>query len=237
MPKPSTNNPPEEPEDLLRRALEYPYFWPGSCYLYHGGDMHPVDNREARREGRTPVLAYGSNRSPHQLRRKFGDLDNRDAILVERCEIGGWDVVHSAHVTSYGAIPAALHRHEGVSVTVAVTWLSARQVAQMDVSESAGRNYGREHLGCRAVLGSGDTSDAVEAYLTGHGVLEVSNRIASHADIEARGRPHPALRNIDVLMHAHRKFSADTDFESFVIRLATDARFRDEITDRLKAGL
>ncbi len=223
--------------DALRRALDYPYAWPGACFAFHGGRAHVVQEREALRQGRTPVLAYGSNRAPQQLARKFGSLPERRAILVERCEITGFDVVHSAHVTSYGAIPAALYPHAGVTAVVAVTWLDAEQLRAMDLSERAGRNYGRVPLGGTVTLGDGSTSSAVQAYHTSHGALHVDARIVSHADVEARGRPRPGLRNVEVLTRVHRVVAPSTPFEDFVLELVRDENFRDRVTDRLKAGL
>ncbi|KAA3621553.1 MAG: hypothetical protein DWQ08_13885 [Proteobacteria bacterium] len=226
-----------EREDRLHRALNYPYEWPGTCYLFHGGRAHPVTHREPLRNGRIPVLAYGSNRAPEQLVRKFGALDAADAIFVERCEISGWDVVHSAHVTSYGAVPAALHVHEDVTVTVAITWLNHEQVKAMDISERAGRNYGRERLGRTAILSDGIACDAVEAYITTHGPLTVEEEIVGHADVDARGRSRFALRNAEVLARAHREIAPAVAFEDFVIRLSTDAPYRERVTGRLKEGL
>lgn len=221
----------------IERALNYPYQWPADCYLFHGGRAHPVTRRDPHREQRVPVLAYGSNRSPEQLGRKFGDLATSDAILVERCEVRGWDVVHSAHVTRYGAVPAALHQQDEVTIQVAITWLNREQVRTMDLSEQAGRNYGRSPIGGSARLGDGDNCDTVQAYLTSHGPLTVSNEIVSHAAIDAHGRPRTALHNVEVLRRAHRAFGDELTFELFVIRLVEDSDYRERITDRLKQGL
>lgn len=222
---------------VIARAVDYPYRWPGHSYLFHGGRAHPVVERDRWREGRVPVLAYGSNRAPEQLVRKFGVLPHDRAVLVERCKVPGFDVVHSAHVTSYGAIPAALAEDPAVTVTVAVTWLDREQVAIMDASERAGRNYGRQHLARTVTLDDGSASDAVEAYLTRHGSLAVDGRVASHGDIEALGRGSPAIRHREVLALAHRHLAPEDGFETFVLRLARDPAWRDLATRRLKQGL
>ena len=224
-------------EGMLERALHYPYPWPDSCYLFHGNEAHPVEDRAVARGERTPVLAYGSNRSPHQLRRKFGALDRSRAILVERCRIVGFDVVHSAHITSYGAIPAALHVNPRVCVVVAVTWLDDEQLSLMDISERAGRNYAREVLPATAILGDDTHRSDVQAYLTSHGPLRIGDEIVGQADIEASGRTHPALGNLDVLHRIHKHMDGTLEFEQFIIRLATDESYRDRVTDRLKMGL
>jgi hypothetical protein len=223
--------------EAIERALNYPYHWLDDCYQYHGGQAHPVQEREALRHRRIPVLAYGSNRSLQQLRRKFGDIAPDSAILVERCDVDGWDVVHSAHITSYGAIPAALHQCRDVTIEVAVTWLTREQVRIMDASERAGRNYGRSPIGCRVRLAQGDVCDAVQAYLTSHGPLTVCGQIVSHAAVAARGRSGIALRNDELLERAHRAFQCDLSFDEFVMRLVVDGSYRERVTDRLKQGL
>ncbi len=228
---------PSHSDRTLSRALDYPYARPDRCYLFHNSSVKPASGRDSYREGRTPILAYGSNRAPEQLHRKFGDLPQREAILVEMCDISGWDVVHSAHVTSYGAIPAALHEAEDVSVKVAVTWLSGKQLEIMDKSEHAGQNYGREHLGRTALLADGASIDEVQAYKTIHGPLFFDNRIASHADIEARGRINRAFTNAELLRYAHAEFDSERCFEVFLLQLAGNPLFRNSVTEKLKTGL
>jgi len=228
---------PADRAQRLHRALNYPYDWPGACYLYREGAAHPVDSRHGRRQARTPVLAYGSNRSPEQLARKFGPLTDAQAILVETCSLEGFDVVHSAHVTSYGAIPAALHPAPGVTVTVAVTWLSETQLEIMDRSESAGLNYGREHIGVDVVLADGTVIGHAEGYRTTHGPLEIDGAVVSHADVPAAGRRGPVLRNPELLRHAHAAFAAKLELEAFLLRLSRDRDYRTEITKRLRRGL
>jgi hypothetical protein len=47
-------------------------------------------------------------------------------------------VVYSAHFTSYGALPATLHRCPGVCTRLCVTWLTATRLELMHRSEGAG---------------------------------------------------------------------------------------------------
>ena len=62
-------------QDLLDRALGYPYPLPSASYVIDKGEVFPLHANDAplRREGRTPVLAVGSNQSPEQIARKFPD--------------------------------------------------------------------------------------------------------------------------------------------------------------------
>jgi hypothetical protein len=59
-------------DPLILRALDYPYSYPAYDFVLDNGSVTPLQDRKSL-EGRIPVLAIGSNRSPEQLLRKFGD--------------------------------------------------------------------------------------------------------------------------------------------------------------------
>lgn len=229
--------PPEARDVRLHRALNYPYDWPGQCFLFRDGAAAPVDDRVRRRAGRTPVVAFGSNRAPEQLQRKFGALDDTAAVLVEACRVPDHDVVHAARITSYGALPAAMIPAPGVTVTVAVTWLNAGQLEHMDATESVGVNYGRDPIGLHVELADGTVIEHAEFYRTTHDPLRVDGVVVSHAAIAATGRTGPAARNDDLLRRAHARHAGEHQFEDFLLRLVDDLGYRQDITARLKLGL
>ncbi|WP_446917182.1 hypothetical protein, partial [Klebsiella pneumoniae] len=78
---------------------------------------------------RVAVIAYGSNRSPEQLARKYRDWPTGTVIPVARARLDGFDAVHSCHFTRYGSMPAMLHPAPGVTVDISVVWLTAAQPA------------------------------------------------------------------------------------------------------------
>jgi hypothetical protein len=219
------------------RAINYPYAWPGSCFLFVNGQHETPKYREPYREGRTPVLAYGSNRAPEQLLRKFGSLHSDQGILVEACTIKNTDVIHSAHLTNYGAIPAAIQPVAGVDAKIAITWLTDDQLVIMDHSEKAGINYGRVLIDEQISRADGSTVDRVEGYQTSHGALHIDGTIVSQADVEASGRRGGAWKNIDVLKCAHRCLGTNHSFDEFVTKIITDDEFRIQLTEKLKHGL
>ena len=64
---------------VIRRALEYPYPAPPHSYLYDAarpGGWAPLPADAGLLEGRTPVLAVGSNRAPERLAQKFAEGEN-----------------------------------------------------------------------------------------------------------------------------------------------------------------
>lgn len=56
-------------EAQLARACGYFYFYPGQSYLWRDGEVTDFDLQET--EGRTAVLAVGSNRAPMRLNQKY----------------------------------------------------------------------------------------------------------------------------------------------------------------------
>src|SRR6185312_4321530 len=58
-------------EELVRRALAYPYDPPAGSYVQLGGRTLPVPPEEIDVAGRRALLAYGANASPEALTRKL----------------------------------------------------------------------------------------------------------------------------------------------------------------------
>ena len=59
---------PESDDELLRLAKGYPYSTPGRSYLYNSEAITPLDAANPHDfDGRMPVIAHGSNRSPQRL--------------------------------------------------------------------------------------------------------------------------------------------------------------------------
>ena len=83
-------------DPLILRALNYPYSYPAYDFVLDNGSTAPLQDRKSL-EGRIPVLAIGSNRSPEQLLRKFGDQDFLPVTCVKLCD---YDVVYAAHIAS-----------------------------------------------------------------------------------------------------------------------------------------
>ncbi|MYK59998.1 MAG: hypothetical protein F4027_15885, partial [Rhodospirillaceae bacterium] len=96
--------------DPVERAMGYPYAIPDCSFVFDkaGRDKagwRPAEIGGALTDGRHPVLACGSNRSPDQLARKYFDFEAA-TIPVQRAWLGDFDVVYAAHITGYGAISA-----------------------------------------------------------------------------------------------------------------------------------
>ncbi len=153
----------------LARALDYPYTIATRSFVLAGGQEQPFS--AAATAGRVPVLAYGSNQSPEQLRRKFAAADA--PVAVQRAVLGDHDVVYSAHLASYGAVPAALRHVPGTRVGIAVTWLARDQVAHMHATELPHGNYAFARLdGIDVTLAEGGRLTTAYAYVNTRGHLD-----------------------------------------------------------------
>ena len=117
----------------------------------------------------TPLLAYGANASPDALARKLPGA--RVAALAG--VLRGWAVVHSAHVSPYGSVPATLVESPGAETPVHVLLVEGGLEA-LDATEPNYRRVALRDLDLEADR-LGRLTEA-EAYVSRHGPLLVDGR-------------------------------------------------------------
>jgi hypothetical protein len=216
---------------LLARARGYPYAFPQRSYVYRDAGAGPFDPVLTR--GRTPVLAIGSNQSPERLVQKFGH-DASHVIPVQRARLDEFDVVYSAHVASYGAIPAMLQVSPGARVSVAITWLDDDQLEVMHESEIAAANYGFAVLeDVRVHLDGGGVEEHAFAYVSSRGHLAHDGAPVSLAAIACENRRFPSLCTAEMLERVRERIAPELDADAFVHRLVADPDYRAGVTRRL----
>ena len=168
--------------------------------MFHEG--HPLKSLSALTladlRGREPVLALGSNQSPDQLARKFGDR-NWGPIPVIRAKVLGYDSVYSAHIASYGSIPATLQEVGGVTASMFVTWLDQDQMMRMHETEIAGSNYSFGILdGLNTEIEVGPPIREAYVYVSNHGYLCDAGRPIPLSGISAINRKRPDRSQLEV---------------------------------------
>lgn len=218
-------------EATLPRAADYPFAAPLEPFVFTQGDDAPA----FAIDGRSPVLALGSNAAPAQLRRKFAGAAGH--IPISRALLFDHVVVYSAHFTRYGALPATLHAYPGAVIFVAVTWLDAGQLARMHETEAVGVNYDYVELRDLRLEHDVETppeTPVVGAYLSRHGELLHDGRPIRLAETAASGCPLPALTQPAVLRFAHKRVAAGLEFDVFMTKLVEDAAFRQQCSRRLQ---
>ncbi len=216
--------PTTEPE-LLALAKSYPFEAPGQSYLFRDGAASPLDpalSAPDLYEGRTAVIAHGSNRSPEQLLRKFGEGAE---IPVTRAWLADYDVVYSAHVSMYGSIAANLQHAPGVRACVFVTWLTAVQLTRMHETELGGENYFYgclERIDLALELGPAGGLRAAQVYLSTRGCVAVQGAPLGLAAVEAQGRTHAALPQDGAQETLRQRHRAHEDLDDFILRNIRD---------------
>ncbi|MEQ9814706.1 MAG: hypothetical protein RLO50_18150 [Azospirillaceae bacterium] len=206
--------------EILAIAKSYPYENPQASYLYRDGvghDLEPdaVDLRLWRRQDRVPVVAYGANRAVSALARKFAGWPEGTEIPVAVAWAEDLDVTFSAHITSYGSLPARIERTPGTRVQIAVNFLTPAQLARMHETEGP-MNYRFRPMETPVRLPDGSAITGAFAY---HGVrpsVREDGRPVAIASLPAEGRVTPAWRQIEAITHARDVLARDLAIDTFI---------------------
>lgn len=198
----------------MKRALSYPYAKPSCSYVHRVGEVQELDAAgELDLSGRTPLLAYGANAAPEALDRKLATLPDRP-LPVLRAELADFDVVYSAHVSPYGAVPATLIRSSGTRVGLHVVYPDAKQLPLLSATEP---NYGLAPLaGSSPRVECIGTVNEVAAFESRYGALQLDGAPAALAAVPASGRGLRALTEPEVLEIVRTHTEPDLTLEQFV---------------------
>lgn len=185
---------------ILKRALEYPYAVPEASYLYRDGEARELPADAPDLADRTPLLSYGANAAPAALARKLAPLPEVE-MPVLRAELEGFDVVYSAHVSPYGAVPATLHESPGTTAPVFLIHPTAEQLALLTASEP---NYDLVEV------------DGIAAFRSKHGCLSLDGSPVALAAVRAAGRALPELDEPAILERVRARVAPELSLAEFV---------------------
>ncbi|WP_371673161.1 hypothetical protein OG985_39260 [Streptomyces sp. NBC_00289] len=178
----------EAPRD---HPLLYPGAWPRESGVLHGDRLLPLDRPV--HEGRSPVLAVGSNANPGQLRDKMAEFGITSPIPMVRSRVTGIGVGVSAHVSRLGYVSASPFHAPAAVRELFVIWLDEEQLRVVDASEGVPLpkgNFRRAWLSApevRIEVADGVTLPGGYAYVNRHGVLR---------DGSGAPRAHPGQREL-----------------------------------------
>lgn len=207
-----------ERSDVVERALGYPYGAPPGPFIQLGHQTLDPGEIEIDREGRTPVLAYGSNAAPKVLSRKLALSDQ--PVLVVPARLREFDVVYSSHMSPYGALPATLQRSPGTEVRVHVIYMTPAQIGVISATEPNYEPRLLEDIECR--LEDGEELREVSAYISRHGCLLVAGAEVALAAVAASGRTFTAISEPEAIEWVRSSLCPDDSLESFVLANVTD---------------
>ena len=218
-----------EGSDVVERAMRYPYAVPARAFAQLGHRTLSPDDVEVDLEERTALLAYGSNGSPEVLGRKLAL--SSDPVLVEPAWLHDFDVVYSAHVSPYGAVPATLQRSPGTAVRVAVLHLTPEQVKLLSATEP---NYEASVLAdVRCELSTGAVKSELAVYLSRHGCLLVDGAEVALIAVPARERRFAELGEPQILERLRATLAPEEGIDSFILANVADPALAQERTARL----
>lgn len=214
---------------MVERAMRYPYAVPARAFAQVGHDTLSPDDVEIDLDERTTLLAYGSNGSPEVLGRKLAL--SADPVLVEPAWLHDFDVVYSAHISPYGAIPATLQSSPGTAARVAVLHLTPEQLRLVSATEP---NYEASVLAdVNCELAGGALLTELNAYLGRHGCLLVDGAEVALVAVPARERRFAEMSEPQVLEHLRATLAPDESIDSFVLGNVTDPALAQERSARL----
>ena len=245
-------------------AKRYPFPRPGYSFLYVDGEAwclktlgESLEDAEVEIDGRTvqagsllrqrglaapaplsqrtPVLAYGANAAPERLRRKFAPAGPA-VFPVLQARLHGFDVVHAAHISSYGAVPATIAPSPGTVCHIAITCLDARELARMHETEFRRHTYLFGPL--RNIRLEPDLLPPMETastYVGGYGHIAPEGTPLALAAIRAEGRRFRTCSQTEALQAVQAMLGALGPLDDFILEAVNDEAVRQERTARLRA--
>ena len=218
---------------MFDRALNYPYASIEGDFLFTGGGAFELKD-DSFLNKRKAVLAVGSNRSPEQLRRKFGE---NETIPVTRATLRDYDVFYSAHIASYGSIPAVLGRSDGTLVDVSITWLLPHQLKRMHETEALGKSYDYgESSSLKLDLGNDRSAESIGCYLGRNGCANFDGSPIVLKEVNALDRKFLCADQKTILTHFYELNSENESFEQWLVKIVKDHNFRAQVSDEMASS-
>ena len=248
----------------VETAKRYPFPRPGYSFLYVDGEALPLlslgeslEDAEVEVDGqpmaagsvlgqrgiaipapisaRTPVLAYGANAAPERLRRKFAPVAHAVFPVLE-ARLHDFDVVHAAHISSYGAVPATLAPSPGTVCELAITCLDERQLARMHETEFRRHTYLFGLLSnVRLEPDLQPAMEAVHTYVGGFGHIAPEGEPLALAAIPAEGRRFRTCSQTEALRTIQAMLGVPGPLDAFTQEAIDDDAIRRARTKALQA--
>ena len=150
----------------FEKAISYPYEAPASSFTFKNGKFYQGIHISLK--DRVPIISIGSNRSPYQLKNKFGVEEN---LCVTPAKLYNSVIVYAASMSAYGSIPATQWPCEGSVSDLNLIWLKKDQLQIMHLSEGLGIAYNYVELDRDTViLQEEDYSGPIFGYVSTKGV-------------------------------------------------------------------
>jgi hypothetical protein len=220
--------------------LDYPFEVASSSFVWSAGGVVPLSSSvcvEDLSSGRRPVAAIGSNASPGQLTRKFGDERFTDPatpdgqVPVLRAELDDVDVVYGAHLASYGSLPATLVDAPGATALVFITWLTPPQLARMNETEGLGHAYQLRRIA--GVRCHGQDVGPALAYVTVEGACLLGGGPLGLTAVDCPGSSRPRGTQRQAWDQLATDMGCDIDGRALMDRVLGSTQWRERVESHL----
>lgn len=205
----------QHPGQILRRAVAYPYEAPLHSFVQTGKRTVELPRlAEPDLSARTALVAYGANCSPQVLARKLASLPKVPLPMIY-AELLDFDVVYSAHISPYGAVPSTLQHSHGTRAPVHIAYPNAEQLEALTATEP---NYELRELSghvTHSEVGSSEPARLL-AYVSRHGCLAIEEAEVALAAVESSPRRFQAMGEVEVLEHVRHLLAPELDLARFV---------------------
>ena len=248
---------------LLERAKTYPYDILESCCALAGGgvlrlvgvDLSSVLDCEVLDDGRVEtlrtwaqrrgvdteglgapelLLAYGSNASVAGLSRKLADGLPGCLMPVARATLADFEVVYSAHFSSYGAVPATLQHSPGARTNVSLLLTTPIERRLLRGTEP---NYHFGELDAVELrLELGPTLSTVSAVISRHGALTLDGAEVGLAAVQTANRRFPVRTQTEVLSAVRDLVAPGIELGDFILGNVRNPELARERTEELKGA-
>ena len=202
----------------FEKAISYPYKAPTTSFTFKNGKFYRGIHISLK--DRVPILSIGSNRSPYQLKNKFGVKEN---LCVTPAKLYNSVIVYAASMSAYGSIPATQWPCEGSVSDLNLLWLNQDQLQIMHLSEGLGIAYHYVELDKNTVtIQEDDYSGPIFGYIStrggylfdGNGPLRLKN-IKSNTNTHSSINEYQALNKL-FLENPDGQTSLETWLKNFI---------------------
>ena len=209
--------------EVLVRAKAYPYFRPKGSYLLEPDRVTELKGKvlDGRLDKYIPVLAYGSNAAPEQLRRKLSNFNKPIAVLT--ATVKGLDVIFAARFARYGAIPATITSSPGTTLHTHVVMLTKEQLKLIHKTERPEYRFGK--LNKPILIDRFGFSDHVYAYLHDTG-FSVDGGFVAYEEVSAENRYFLSMRHDEMLSLVHKELGVQDNLDAFILAMVRSKAIR-----------
>ena len=175
-----------------------PYKAPTTSFTFKNGKFYQGIHISLK--DRVPILSIGSNRSPYQLKNKFGVKEN---LCVTLAKLYNSVIVYAASMSAYGSIPATQWPCEGSVSDLNLLWLNHDQLQIMHLSEGLGIAYHYVELDKNTVtIQEDDYAGPIFGYIsTRGGYLFDGNEPLRLKNIKSNTNKHSSINEYLSLIH------------------------------------